>query len=70
MGDRRDEFAQTILEAISDLVPNIDTDTIEMRVSRNARYISLTISIDAISQQHLDSVYLRLTSHPWVKVVL
>jgi putative lipoic acid-binding regulatory protein len=41
-----------------------------MRVSREARYISLTILVQAVSKQQLDAIYRRLTGHPWVKVVL
>jgi uncharacterized protein len=70
MGERRDGFAQEILSCISDLAPGIEPDKVEMRVSSSARYISLTVFIQAVSREQLDAVYLRLTGHPWVKVVL
>ena len=70
MGERRDGFAQEILKAIEDLAPDLAQDKVEMRVSSGARYISLTILVDAVSKSQLDAIYLRLTGHPWVKVVL
>lgn len=70
MGERRDGFAQEILKAIEDLAPDLAQEKVEMRVSSGARYISLTILIDAVSKNQLDAIYLRLTGHPWVKVVL
>jgi putative lipoic acid-binding regulatory protein len=70
MGERRDGFAQEILSCISDLAPGIEPEKVEMRVSSNARYISLTVFIQAVSREQLDTIYLRLTSHRWVKVVL
>jgi Protein of unknown function (DUF493). len=41
-----------------------------MRVSKQATYISLTIYVQTHSKAHLDQIYLCLTGHPWVKVVL
>jgi putative lipoic acid-binding regulatory protein len=70
MGQRRDGFAQEVLQSIKDLVPDLAPEKVEMRVSSGARYISLTILIHAVSREQLDAVYLRLTGHPWVKVVL
>lgn len=70
MGERREGFAQEILKAIEDLAPDLAQEKVEMRVSSGARYISLTILIDAVSKSQLDAIYLRLTGHPWVKVVL
>jgi putative lipoic acid-binding regulatory protein len=70
MGLRREGFAQAMIEALSDLVPNIAAEKIEMRVSKQATYISLTLYVDTHSKAHLDQIYLRLTGHPWVKVVL
>lgn len=70
MGERRDGFAQEILKAIEDLAPDLAQEKVEMRVSSGARYISLTILIEAVSKNQLDAIYLRLTGHPWVKVVL
>ena len=70
MGERREGFAQEMLACIADLAPDVAPEKVEMRVSREARYISLTILVQAVSKQQLDAIYRRLTGHPWVKVVL
>jgi len=42
----------------------------EMRPSRNGNYLGLTVTITAQSKTQLDNLYLALTRHPMVKVVL
>ena len=70
MGLRREGFAQEMVTALAELVPDIAAEKIEMRVSKQATYISLTIYVQTHSKAHLDQIYLCLTGHPWVKVVL
>lgn len=70
MGKRVDHFAQEVVKVILVNAPDFNASTIEMRVSSNAAYISLTCTIHAQSQEQLDKIYLSLTSHPLVKVVL
>ena len=45
-------------------------DTIEMRPSKNARYLSITVTINARSREQLDALYLELSKHPRVIMVL
>ena len=47
-----------------------DPATLEMRVSRNGNYLSVTATIRAESRPQLDALYRELTSHPLVSVVL
>ncbi|NDA56155.1 MAG: DUF493 family protein [Betaproteobacteria bacterium] len=42
----------------------------EIRASSKANYIGLTATIRAHSRQQLDGLYLALTAHPLVKIVL
>jgi hypothetical protein len=41
-----------------------------MRTSRNGRYLSLTVTIQARSREQLDRLYSELSSHPMVMMVL
>jgi putative lipoic acid-binding regulatory protein len=41
-----------------------------MRASATGKYLSLTCTIHATSRAQLDNLYLELTGHPLVKVVL
>jgi putative lipoic acid-binding regulatory protein len=70
MGARHDEFAQTILGVVQLHDPDFDGATMEMRASSGGKYISLTCTVTATSQEQLDNLYRALTSHPMVKVVL
>jgi hypothetical protein len=42
----------------------------EMRSSKNARYLSLTVTINARSREQLDALYSELSKHPMVIMVL
>ena len=70
MGERRDDFAQTIVAAVALLTGPLSADQVEIRSSRTAKYLSLTLIVQAQSRAQLDEIYRTLTSHPMVKLVL
>ena len=70
MGASAPHFAETIGAAVRELVPDFDPSTITERKSAKSRYTALTVTVRATSRQQLDSVYLMLTSHALVKIVL
>ena len=70
MGRREDGFAQSILEIVQRHAEDFSPGTLEMRPSRNGRYLSLTATINARSKAQLDALYLELTKHPLVMMVL
>lgn len=70
MGETRDDFADTIIAAIREQLPDFDAGAIEMRASSGGRFISLTCTVHVTSKPQLDEIYHTLTSHPLVKVVL
>lgn len=70
MGERRDDFAQTIVAAVAPLTGPLSADQVEIRSSRTAKYLSLTLIVQAQSRAQLDEIYRTLTSHPMVKLVL
>jgi putative lipoic acid-binding regulatory protein len=41
-----------------------------MRPSKNGRYLSLTVTINATSKDQLDALYTELSRHPMVIMVL
>ncbi len=69
-GEAQQDFAQAVATVVTAHAPDFDAATIEMRSSRNARYLSLTCTIRATSREQLDNLYRDLTSHPMVKMVL
>ena len=63
-------FAQAVLEVVGKHDAGFTAASMEMRASKNARYISLTCTINATSREQLDAVYQELCDHPMVVMVL
>ena len=70
MGRREDGFAQTVCDVVLKHAPDFHPETIEMRSSKNGRYLSLTVTINARSREQLDGLYSELSRHPQVIMVL
>lgn len=70
MGAATEGFANAICGLVQQHDPSFDPSTVEMRPSKNGNYLGLTVTVRAISQEHLDNLYRALTQHPMVKVVL
>ncbi|MFN7572252.1 MAG: YbeD family protein [Betaproteobacteria bacterium] len=70
VGVRRDDFARSIAAIVREHAPDFDPATLEMRVSSQANYLSLTATIRATSRPQLDALYRALTAAPGVKFVL
>ena len=70
MGRREDGFAQAVSEVVMRHAPDFHPVTMEMRSSKQGRYLSLTVTINARSREQLDGLYTELTRHPMVIMVL
>lgn len=70
MGRREDGFAQEISEIVMRHAPDFRPATIEMRSSKNGRFLSLTVTINAVSRVQLDALYTELSGHRLVVMVL
>ncbi|MCM5678532.1 DUF493 family protein [Schlegelella sp. S2-27] len=70
MGANVDGFAQAVVEVAMRFDPGFDPASVEMRPSKGANYLGLTITVTATSREQLDDLYRALSSHPMVKVVL
>jgi putative lipoic acid-binding regulatory protein len=70
MGRREDGFAQTVSEIVQRHAGDFHPSTLEMRTSKNGRYLSLTVTINARSREQLDGLYQELSKHPMVMMVL
>jgi len=63
-------FAQAVLEVVTQHDPGFIAASMTMRASKNARYISLTCTVQATSREQLDAIYQALCDHPMVVMVL
>lgn len=70
MGKRHDDLTRQLVHVVRQHDPGFDPATVEMRASSKGNYIGLTFTVRATSRQQLDALYLALTSHELVKIVL
>lgn len=70
MGRTEPGFAQSILDIVLRHAPDFDSASMEMRTSKEGRYLSLTCTVNAVSRAQLDALYRELTAHPGVVMVL
>ncbi len=70
MGAATDAFEAAVYAIINQHVDKLAEDAIKSRTSKNGNYLSLTITIEATSQQQLDALYQALSNHELVLVAL
>ncbi|HXC38559.1 MAG TPA: DUF493 domain-containing protein [Burkholderiales bacterium] len=70
MGRTQAGFAQAVVDVVTKHAPDFDASTVEMRPSREGKYLSVTTTIDATSREQLDNLYRELCDHPMVAMVL
>jgi len=70
LGRTQDGFAQTVLEIVRAHAPDFDGATMEMRASKQGKYLSVTCVVRATSREQLDELYRALCDHPMVVMVL
>jgi len=70
MGKTQPGFAQAVVEVVKRHAPEFDPATLEVRPSREGRYLSLTCTVQANSREQLDDLYRELCDHPMVTMVL
>ena len=70
MGLTRPGFAQAVMDVVLRHAPDFDAATMEMRKSRQGKYLSLTVTVRASSREQLDKLYQDLCDHAMVKMVL
>ncbi len=70
MGANVDGFVHAVTEIARRFDPAFDAAAIELRPSSGAKYLGVTITVNATSREQLDELYRTLSTHPMVKVVL
>ena len=70
MGRKQPGFAQAVTDIVLKHAPDFDVATVEMRPSRQGRYLSVTCVVCAKSREQLDALYQDLCDHPAVVMVL
>ena len=70
MGVNVDGYVHAVTEIARRFDPSFDAASIELRPSSGAKYLGVTITVNATSREQLDELYRTLSTHPLVKVVL
>ncbi len=70
MGRDTPAFRRTMRALIEGHVGVIDDSRVQSSVSRNGRFVSVTITITATSQQQLDAIYHDVSAHDDVLMAL
>lgn len=70
MGRQEPGLAQEVVSIVVRHAPDFDSSTVEMRASREKKYLSITCTIRATSREQLDALYQDLCDHPQVVMVL
>ncbi len=70
MGKAEIEFDLLVIDIIAQYVDALSADAVKTRPSKNGKYLSVTVTIEANSQQQLDDIYQQLSDHPRVLMAL
>ena len=70
MGRKERGFAQSVTDIVLRHVQDFNPATVEMRPSRQGKYLSVTCIVRASSRDQLDALYRELCDHPSVVMVL
>lgn len=70
MGRDSPDFRQTARRIVERHAGPLEDHRISRAMSRNERFVSITITITAESKAQLDSIYMELTAHEDVMMAL
>lgn len=63
MGLAEDDFDALVVEIIRRHCPDIHEGAVSLKPSKNGKYVSVNVDIEARSREHLDAIYDDLTAH-------
>lgn len=70
MGRDTPEFREVARKLIEKYTGPLDNNAIQSNLSRNGRFVSITATINAQSQQQLDDIYRAISAHEDVLMAL
>lgn len=70
IGKSSPEFEGVVVSILNQHVPDLGEGAITLHYSEQQKYISMTATINATSQEQLDNLYRDLSSHPDVIMAL
>ncbi len=70
MGKNHFGFHQTVIEILKKHLSDFDTTEFNEVESKQKKYSSITVIVNATSQEHLDGIYVELSASEWVIMAL
>ena len=70
MGRDTPEFRAAARALVEKHAGAVENDAVQAALSRNGRFVSVTVTITATSQQQLDAIYQDVTDHEDVLMAL
>jgi hypothetical protein len=70
IGREADDFEGFVKETVSRFVPEPDLRTVSRRLSRTGKYVSVTVTFMAESQEQLDELYFEFSQNRRVLFLL
>lgn len=70
MGKNHPGFHQAVIEILKNHLEDFEETEIKTVDSKNNNYCSITVVVNATSQEHLDGIYYELTASEWVIMAL
>lgn len=70
MGEQTPEFHVTVRKIVERHSGELDDTAFKTALSRNERFVSITVTVTAESREQLDNIYRELSAHEDVKMAL
>ncbi|MAZ39613.1 MAG: transcriptional regulator [Legionellales bacterium] len=62
MGYAKENFRATVLAIVQQYAPEVTDSMLKIKESKDGKYLSITVTIQAQSQEQLDNIYLDLNA--------
>jgi peptide-methionine (S)-S-oxide reductase len=69
-GKVADDFEDVVLSIVSKHIETLETGTVSSRESSGGKYVCVTVTFEARSKDQLDALYMELTDHERVLMLL
>ena len=70
MGLNEPDFHETVIQIVRKHCPDLTEGCSKTRPSKNGKWLSVTVTFQAVSKVQLDSIYIDLTNHERVTMSL
>ena len=70
IGTNTATFSTDVAQISRKHFPNLTDDSLRSQSSKESKYVAISVTVHALNQASLDALYLELTQHPDIKMVL